>query len=115
MHEISLVRNIFRTLKEVVPPENREKLSAINLKIGLLSNVEPVLMENAFAAVVATENPEYHGVKLFIETVPVEVYCHECNRQTRVENYHFVCACGKPNNNIVQGAELLISSIEFND
>ena len=113
MHEVSLVRNIFRTLETEFSEAERRHITTINLKIGLLSNVEPVLLQNAFEAVIATENPEYQRTKLNTEIIPIEIYCAECNQRTRVENYRFVCHCGKPNNNIVQGMELLISGVEF--
>lgn len=113
MHEISLVRNIFRTLETEFPPEERQRIATINLKIGLLSNVEPTLLQNAFEAVIATDNPEYEGITLQVELLPVEIYCEECSQRTRIENYRFVCKCGKPNNNVVQGTELLISGVEF--
>lgn len=113
MHEISLVRNIFRTLESEFPAEERQRISAINLKIGLLSNVEPILLQNAFEAVIETDNPAYQGVLLNVELVPIEIYCTECERRTLIENYKFVCQCGKPNNNVVQGTELLISGVEF--
>ena len=115
MHEISLTRNIFRTLEQEIPAEELQRLTAINLKVGLLSNVEPILMQNAFEAVVATDSPQFKDVKLNIELVPIEIYCAECDKNTRIENYRFICSCGKPNNNVVKGTELLISGVEFQD
>jgi Zn finger protein HypA/HybF involved in hydrogenase expression len=57
MHEISLVRNIFRTLEEEFP-NDIPRVRTINLTVGLLSNVQPILMQNAFQAVVEDE-PKY--------------------------------------------------------
>ncbi len=115
MHEISLTRNIFRTLEQEFPAAELQRLTRINLRIGLLSNVEPILMQNAFEAVVATDSPQFKDVKLHIELVPIEIYCADCNKNTRIENYRFICSCGKPNNNVVKGTELLISGVEFQD
>ena len=96
MHEISLIRNIFRTLEEEFPKQELEKLSAIDLKIGLLSNVEPLLMHNAMKAVTEAEG-RFQQVSLNIEKVDIEIFC----------------VCGKPNNNVVQGTELLIHRVHF--
>ncbi len=54
MHEISLVRNIFKTL-EVEFPEEIKKMRGIHLRVGQLSNVQPILMQNAFEAVLEDE------------------------------------------------------------
>lgn len=115
MHEISLVKNIFGSLDSVYTEKERGKIKKIYLKVGLLSNVEPILMQNAFEAVVATEKIEYCGCELQIEVLPILVHCDECNKESEVVNYKFVCACNKPTNKITQGNELLISGVEFVD
>jgi hydrogenase nickel incorporation protein HypA/HybF len=114
MHEISLVRNIFRTLENEFSEEELSKIKAVNLKVGVLSNIEPILMQNAFEAVTATDSPQFRAVKLDIETLPIEIFCEDCQEKSSIENYRFACShCGKPNNNIVQGMELLISGVVF--
>lgn len=113
MHEISLVKNIFGSLDSVYPEPQRRKISKIHMRVGLLSNVEPILMQNAFEAVVATERKEYSECELQIEVLPIKVFCRECQKESEVKNFKFVCACDKPNNNIIQGNELLISGVEF--
>ncbi len=47
MQEISLVRNIFRTL-EYEFPADMDRIRGIYLSLGLLNNVQPNLMQNAF-------------------------------------------------------------------
>lgn len=113
MHEISLVKNIFKTLEEEFPGEIR-RVRGIYLTVGLLSNVQPILMQNAFVAVLEDE-PVYHKASLHVEVLPVLIHCDECDKTTEVLNYRFVCSCGKPSKNIVQGEELLISKVEFEE
>ncbi len=113
MHEISLVRNIVATLESEFSPEELKRLEQIDLQVGLLSNVEPLLMDNAFSAVQEAEG-KLIGVKLVIETIPVEVYCEDCQKRSPITQYRFVCAgCGLPNNNVVAGTELLIHRVHF--
>ena len=115
MHEISLVRNIFNTLEAEFSKEEVGRLTAIDLKVGLLSNVQPILMQNAFEAVKTAEQ-KFQGVKLHVEVVPVEVFCANCNRHSQIENYVFKChQCGTPTNNVVKGEELLIHQVHFMD
>jgi hydrogenase nickel incorporation protein HypA/HybF len=114
MHEVSLVRNIFRTLTEESTSEELRRLTDIYLKVGLLSNVEPVLMQSAFRAVVETEYPD-QDLTLHIDVLPILVHCRHCDALTEIRNYRFVCRCGQPSSNIVQGNELLISKVVFSD
>ena len=69
MHEISLVRNIFKTLVDEFAGEI-EKIPGIHLTVGLLSNVQPILMLNAFEAVLANQ-PHYNKTSLHVEVLPV--------------------------------------------
>ena len=113
MHEISLVRNIFNTLESEFSQEELDAMTAIDLKVGLLSNVEPLLMQNAFEAV-TTAGGKYRDVKLNVELIPIEIHCSGCNTNSIIEKYKFACnTCGKPNNNVVKGTELLIHRVHF--
>ncbi|MCB0578901.1 MAG: hydrogenase maturation nickel metallochaperone HypA [Phaeodactylibacter sp.] len=115
MHEISLIRTIFNTLEAEFSPAELERMAAIDLRVGRLSNVEPVLMQNAFRAVTTAEE-KYQQVELNIEAVPVEIYCADCGVNSTIENYKFACAvCGRPNNNVVKGTELLIHRVRFGE
>ena len=112
MHEISLVRNIFRTLEAEFEKEELRKLSQIDLKVGLLSNVEPVLMQNAFEAVTQDEQ-RFLETKLQVLVVPIIVKCELCGDESEVKNYSFKCRNGHPTKNIIQGEELLIERVHF--
>ena len=112
MHEISLVRNIFKTLEDEFPGEI-EKMRTIYLRVGLLSNVQPILMQNAFEAVLLDE-PKYNKATLNVEVLDVLVHCDDCDKDSEVQQYKFACSCcGKPSKNIIQGEELMISKVEF--
>lgn len=113
MHEISLVRSIFRTLEEEFP-NDIERLCSICLTVGELSNVQPILIQNAFQAVVA-DIPRYRHVQLKVEWLPILIYCQTCDKTSEVHNYRFVCSCGEPSRQVVQGEELTISSVEFSE
>jgi hydrogenase nickel incorporation protein HypA/HybF len=111
MHEISIIRSIFKTLEDEFPGETAA-IRGIHLRVGLLSNVQPILMQNAFEAVLEDQR-QYAKTTLHIEVLPILVYCDDCDKTTEVLNYKFCCTCGKPSRNIVQGEELLISKVEF--
>ena len=72
MHEVSLVRNMLRTLEDKFSPQEMSRLVRIKMKIGKLSNVEPILMQTAFDAVIY-EHPNYKNVQLEIEPQEVQI------------------------------------------
>ena len=113
MHEASLVQNIFDILESKFSEEDLETLERVDLQVGLLSNVEPMLMSSAFEAVKSSMG-KYSRVTLSMETVPIEIYCPACDVHSTINNYKFACTqCGQPNNNVVKGMELLISKVHF--
>ena len=114
MHEISLIRNIFRTLDSEFEAEELDKLSQIELKVGLLSNVEPISMQNAFDAVTQDEQ-RFLNTKLKVNVVPIIIKCEICGDVSEVKNYLFKCRNGHPTKNVIQGEELLIERVHFDD
>lgn len=113
MHELSLVQSIFSSLEAEISQEELTELSKIELQIGLLANVEPLLLQNAFSAFQET-NPQYAQVDLDIDLIPIRIRCESCNRETSVEKYVFKCShCSKPSRNIISGEELLIHKVHF--
>lgn len=114
MHEISLVRSILKTLETEFETSELDRLLEIDLKVGPLSNVEPVLMKNAFKAVIQDQQ-QYADVKLNVNVVPIKVKCDLCGDISIVNNYIFRCKNGHPTKNIIQGYELLIEKVRFTD
>ena len=113
MHEVSLVRSIAATLEQEFGADELEQLTDVRLRVGILSNVQPVLMQNAFRAVQEGEG-KLLGVKLHVEVLPAIVECEMCGARTEIDNYKFACGtCERPTSNIVQGTELLIHNVAF--
>lgn len=115
MHEISIVNSIVKTLKEEFEKDELDRLKRIHIKVGILSNVEPRLLHNAFEAY-QVQDRLFGQVSLEIEPVSIKIRCDGCGQLTDVMNYRFLCSkCGLPSKNIVEGEELLIHKVEFED
>jgi hydrogenase nickel incorporation protein HypA/HybF len=84
MHEISLVGNIFRTLEDEFPGESY-RVRRIHLTVGLLSNVQPLLMQNAFEAMLEDE-PLYKNFSLHVPVLLILIHCGECDKTAVVLN-----------------------------
>ena len=113
MHEIALVKNMFQMLEESFPGRI-ENIRTITLTAGLLSNVQPILIQNAFDAVLKEEQ-RYKNVSLQVKILPILIHCTDCDATTEIKHYTFVCSCGLPCNNIIQGQELSVTEIEWNN
>ncbi|MEL6591171.1 MAG: hydrogenase maturation nickel metallochaperone HypA [Bacteroidota bacterium] len=115
MHELSLVQSIFASLREELPPEEMAQVAVVELKIGLLANVEPLLLQNAFKAYQET-HPEYQAIQLMTNMVEITIKCPACHKTSTVANYIFRCGyCGTPSNQIETGEELLIHKIHYHE
>jgi len=115
MHETSIVNSIIRTLEMELEEDKLQKMTAIYLKVGILSNIEPRLLQNAYSAY-HYQGSKYANVALHIESTAIKIECEVCTHVTTVKNYKFCCEnCGRPSKNIIQGEEMLIHKIEFDD
>ena len=115
MHETSIVNSIIRTLEHEFKAEKLNRMKSIHLKVGILSNIEPRLLYNAYEAS-HMMNPKYQNVKLEIEMTELKIQCEVCDHITDVQKYRFICDnCKKPSKNVIQGEEMLIHKVEFND
>ncbi|MEM8507266.1 MAG: hydrogenase maturation nickel metallochaperone HypA [Bacteroidota bacterium] len=115
MHETSIVNSIMKTLEMEFEREQLEKMTSIHLKVGILSNIEPRLLHNAYSAY-HLSHPEYSKVQLTIESTELKIQCEVCNHITQIKKYRFICEnCDRPSKNVIQGEELLIHKVEFED
>ncbi|NQD71740.1 hydrogenase maturation nickel metallochaperone HypA [Sphingobacterium shayense] len=112
MHELSIVKDIFQTLEQAYP-ETYKDIIKIEIQAGLLSNIQPVLIQNAFEAYIE-EFQEYKKLELEVTILPIIAHCAVCNNTFEVKYHRFVCECGVSSDNIIQGEELKISKVTFN-
>lgn len=112
MHELSIVKDIFDTIIENYDAKIND-LSKIEITAGLLSNVQPVLIKNAFAAFIK-EHPNYKDIELEVKVNEIEAFCEKCSKSFVVKYHKFVCdTCLQPSSTIVKGMELYISQVIF--
>lgn len=111
MHELSIVKDIFDTLSDEYG-SRVDDIQKIQVTAGLLSNVQPVLIQNAFDAFIA-ENSEYQDMEMEVIVNDIIAHCDACDKDFPVHYHRFVCDCGQPSSTIVQGNELFISKVIF--
>tara|TARA_R110000744_G_scaffold9421_4_gene30162 strand:+ start:15082 stop:15429 length:348 start_codon:yes stop_codon:yes gene_type:complete len=115
MHETSIVNSIIKTLEQEFEAEKLAKMRGIYVKVGILSNIEPKLLHSAYHAY-GHSDERYHDVTLHIESTTLKIQCEVCDHITDVKNYRFICEnCERPSKNVIQGEEMLIHKVEFED
>ncbi|MEN5055834.1 MULTISPECIES: hydrogenase maturation nickel metallochaperone HypA [Sphingobacterium] len=113
MHELSIVRDIFSTLEEAYPGRMQDIIK-VEIEAGLLCNIQPILIQNAFEAYVLDE-ALFQDLELEVRLLPIIAYCKVCAMNFEVHYHRFVCTCGQPSDQIIQGEELRISKVLFNN
>jgi hydrogenase nickel incorporation protein HypA/HybF len=115
MHETSIINSVMRTLELEFEQEKLSRMTDIHLKVGVLSNIEPRLLQNAYDAY-HMSHPGFGHVRLHIDSVDLKIQCEVCSHITQVVNYRFICEnCDRPSKNVIEGEEMLIHKVEFKD
>ncbi|MBX3000051.1 MAG: hydrogenase maturation nickel metallochaperone HypA [Caldilineaceae bacterium] len=115
MHELSIAHNIVEMAEEALAAAGPLKVEAVHVRIGALAGV--VAEALSFGWGVATQGTQLEGAQLLAETLPVIIACEGCGQRSTLEgSYPLLCpSCGKLTNQIVQGRELELWSIEIAD
>lgn len=111
MHELPLVREIVETL-EAEYPQKFDAIVKVTVEAGLLSNIQPILIQNAFEAL-RLDDRRLQEIDLEVVLLPIIAHCASCEKDFTVQYNRFVCSCGAPSRKLIQGDELRISRVEF--
>jgi hydrogenase nickel incorporation protein HypA/HybF len=119
MHELSIARSLIEVATEQLgPAESKTEagyVSAVKVRIGVLSGVVPEALRTAFE--MAAVGTDLDGASLEIEQVDLAVWCPDCAAERVLpDTRRLSCpACNAPTPRIVRGRELELVSIEVAD
>ncbi|MCB0197091.1 MAG: hydrogenase maturation nickel metallochaperone HypA [Anaerolineae bacterium] len=115
MHELSIAHSLVEIAGEAACQANAKQVEAVTLRLGALSGVVKDAL--LFSYDIAIENTLLAGSRLYIEELPVVVYCPDCDTQTTLDGVQrFRCdQCGQPTAQIIQGKEMEIVSLEYTE
>ncbi len=114
MHELSIMSNIFDIVIEHAEKNKATKINAVNLKIGVLSDIIPDWAQMYFDML--TKETIAENAKLNIDRVPASYKCRECDHVTNLEEgeWNFFCEkCESADIELLTGRELSVVSIEI--
>ncbi len=89
MHEYSIVSSLLDLCEENVQKESAKKIIKVEVKIGVLSGVEPYLLQSAFDAF--KEKTVCDSAEFVIHMQEVVIQCNKCNKEFTLKKHEFTC------------------------
>jgi len=112
MHELSVAMSIIEIAEEESKRRGGLQISAVHLRLGLLSGVVKDAL--LFAYEIARHDTPLAASRLVVEEVPGVIYCPACEGRRPVGSLEWFCCaeCGSLASELVQGKELEVVSLE---
>lgn len=112
MHELSLCMDIIDQVTALAAQHRARAVSRITVRIGVLSGVEPLLLENAFT--IAQTGTVADEARFITEQIPARIYCTECHAESEARPNSLRCgSCGSIATRLTSGDELTLASVEL--
>jgi hydrogenase nickel incorporation protein HypA/HybF len=111
VHEISLMTGLLEAVEEAARDAGAERVVAISLTIGDMTEVVPESLTFAFDAL--TPDTMCEGAELKVTYVHPKSRCLDCGIEFEHDRYHLICpSCGSLTTTLIAGREMLIDNIE---
>lgn len=112
MHELSVCLALLEQVSAIAQDHRATGVTRILLRVGPLSGVEPLLLQQAFP--LAAAGTLAADAELRIEPAPVRVRCTRCGTESPAPANRLVCpACGEFRTRLLSGDELLLAQVEL--
>jgi hydrogenase nickel incorporation protein HypA/HybF len=112
MHEYSIVQALLESCEREARKAGAEKVTAIRVKVGRLSNIEPALLSSAFEFF--SEDSFCNGARLEIIKQNVVIECAECGAKTELSELNFCCPnCKSEDIKLIDGEDIILMSLEI--
>lgn len=113
MHEYSIVQSLLESCEEHAKANDSQEVSKVVVKIGVLSGVEPDLLETAFNTF--KEQTVCHNAQFVMNVQDVVIECLDCNTTSTLQKREFQCPkCQSINIDVKDGEEMFLMSLELN-
>lgn len=102
MHEESLIRSLLRQVENIAQQHEAVAVVAIEVEVGPLSGVEPLLLQDAFDRL--KETSAWPNAELSVQQIGLDVFCKSCQMESQLRDFRFVCChCGSTELQILRG------------
>ena len=111
MHELSIALGIVKIAEDETAKVNAEKVTKIELVVGVLSGVE--LDSLNFVWESAVKNTVLENAQKEVEVIGGKGKCTDCDTEFEMENIYDICPkCSSNFKDILQGEELKVKTLE---
>lgn len=112
MHEINIVRQVFKTVEDYAKENGITEVSEIVLDIGELSLIIPEYIEEIYPVV--AEGTMFEHTKILMNDVPGLAQCNQCEEIFNVIEYNGYCPeCGSFEKTVLTGKDFSIREIHI--
>jgi len=112
MHEYSIVQSLLDSCEENAKANNSSQVIKVVVKIGVMSGVEPDLLQTAFDTF--KENTICESAEFHINIQPVVISCHACNKKSILEKHEYCCpSCKGTELDVVDGEDMYLMQLEL--
>ncbi|MBN2427949.1 MAG: hydrogenase maturation nickel metallochaperone HypA [Deltaproteobacteria bacterium] len=110
MHEMSLAVALMEEINAIASQNQVERIQEVELHIGVLKQVVPVVMQEAFNA--ASIGTPAEGALLKQVAIDAQASCRSCKNIFTPEPDNFLCpVCGQGLIDILKGEEFILQSL----
>jgi len=114
MHEYSIVQALLNQCEEHAAKHGATKIVKVVTKIGILSGVEPDLLQTAFDTF--KEGTICDGAEFVMHIQPLVIHCHDCKNESTLKELVLACPkCESLNTKVVDGEDMYLMSLEMNE
>ncbi|MGB6327305.1 MAG: hydrogenase maturation nickel metallochaperone HypA [Halarcobacter sp.] len=112
MHEYSIVQSLLESCEEHAKQNNSTNVTKVIIKIGVLSGVEPDLLQTAFDTF--KEKTVCDKAEFIINRQKVIITCLSCNQESTLEKNEFLCPnCQSKEVKVIDGEDMYLMSLEM--
>ena len=112
MHEYSIVQSLIDSCEEHLKENNATKVTKVVVKIGVLSGIEPYLLESAFD--MFRDDTVCAEALLVLNIQKVRILCNSCGKEQELEKNEFICPlCGSYDLKVLDGEEMYLMSLDI--
>jgi hydrogenase nickel incorporation protein HypA/HybF len=110
MHELSLCQELIEQVLREAGKNGLQKIDEIEVETGILKEVVPEIMLEAFKSV--SRDTAAEGAKLILTNKEARAVCNVCKKEFSPKPDDYTCpTCKKADIDIKQGNEIILKSI----
>ncbi len=112
MHEYSIVQSLIDSCEEHAKANDASKITKVVVKIGVMSGVEPDLLQTAFDTF--KEATICEEAQFIMNIQKVKISCNDCQSKNELEKNEYLCPkCQSSNINIIDGEDMFLMQLEL--